>query len=415
MKTFLIVADAIALAVLIAVAGAFFALRAVLAPQPGEWAVPLALGPLGIRAGVPSMLRLATSGWSGPLLDGRSIATRHGRLHLSWAREGWLQVRCAPCVLQAPGLGEEPLRLAEVRLSVRRIGENLWGDFVAGRVRGAWQGRMSPDQVQLRLSVPWTPMADGFALFAGEIPEVERARIDGMFALEAQLTLPDGKLEIWPRVEGFAVEGLGTEALAGARSPCTRRGSRLTVDSWLARAVIAAEDQRFWAHGGYDLAEVAAALARNQDGHHVARGASTLSQQVARLLITGGERSPVRKLRELLYAVELERTLGKPRILRLYLDNAPWGEGLCGAEAAARHYFGVPAHELTVAQAGWLAAMLHNPAMEAQRWAAAGTINTARAQWVVLGMRGLARTRRMDIAQDIVGADWKPGWASSQR
>jgi len=59
--------------------------------------------------------------------------------------------------------------------------------------------------------------------------------------------------------------------------------------------------------------------------------------------------------------------------------------------------------------------MLHNPAMEAQRWAAAGTINTARAQWVVLGMRGLARTRRMDIAQDIVGADWKPGWASSQR
>jgi len=179
--------------------------------------------------------------------------------------------------------------------------------------------------------------------------------------------------------------------------------------------VIAAEDQRFWAHGGYDLAEVAAALARNQDGHHVARGASTLSQQVARLLITGGERSPVRKLRELLYAVELERKLGKPRILRLYLDNAPWGEGLCGAEAAARHYFGVPAHELTVAQAGWLAAMLHNPAMEAQRWAAAGTINTARAQWVVLGMRGLARTRRMDIAQDIVGADWKPGWASSQR
>ena len=55
------------------------------------------------------------------------------------------------------------------------------------------------------------------------------------------------------------------------------------------------------------------------------RGASTLSQQVAKLLVTGGERSPVRKLRELLYAVEMEQTLGKARILRLYLDNAPWG------------------------------------------------------------------------------------------
>ena len=55
----------------------------------------------------------------------------------------------------------------------------------------------------------------------------------------------------------------------------------------------------------------------------------------------------MRKLRELLYAVEMERTLGKPRILRLYLDNAPWGPRLCGAEAAAAHYFGVRAHELT--------------------------------------------------------------------
>jgi hypothetical protein len=411
MKTLVVVFGGIVLAALTVVAGAFFALRATLAPMPGEWSVPLAVGPITLRAGVPSVLRLATSGWGGPLLNGRSIPTRRGRLHLSWTGEGWLQVRCAPCVVQPPGLGEEPLRLAEVQLTVRRIGEQLWGDFAAGRVRGAWQGRMAGGRLQLRLSVPWTPLADGYALFAADIPEVERARIEGMFSLEAQLSLPDGTLAVRPRIDGFAVEGLGTEALAGARSQCTRRASRLTAESWLSRAVIAAEDQRFWEHPGYDLAEVAAALAQNQQAQRLTRGASTLSQQVARLLVTGGERSPVRKLRELLYAVELERTLGKPRILRLYLDNAPWGAGLCGAEAAARRYFGVRAHELTVSQAGWLAAMLHNPQAEAQRWASAGTINVARAQWVVLGMRGIPRTRKVDIAQSIAAGDWKPEWA----
>jgi monofunctional biosynthetic peptidoglycan transglycosylase len=412
MKTFLIVFSAVVLAVLTLLAGAFFALRATLAPMPGEWSVPLVLGPLTIQAGVPSMLRLATSAWSGPLLHGRTLPTRYGVLHLAWAKENYLQVRCAPCVLQPPGLGEEPLRLPEVQLTVRRLGEQLWGGFAAGKVRGEWAGRMAGDHIRMRVGIPSTPLADGYALFASDIPEVQRAQIDGSFSLVAELSLPEGTLTVKPHIEGFAVSGLGTEALAGARSSCTKRASKLTTESWLSRAVVAAEDQRFWEHPGYDLAEVAAAFQRNNDAQRIARGASTLSQQTAKLLVTGGERSLVRKLRELLYAVELERTLGKPRILRLYLENAPWGEGLCGAEAAARHYFGVRAHELTIAQAGWLAAMLHNPDAEAQRWAATGKINTARAQWVVLGMRGLPRTRKMELADAIADTDWKPWWAA---
>ena len=119
----------------------------------------------------------------------------------------------------------------------------------------------------------------------------------------------------------------------------------------------------------------------------------------------------MRKLRELLYAVEMERTLGKPRILRLYLDNAPWGPRLCGAEAAAAHYFGVRAHELSPAQAAWLAAMLHNPAVEAQRWADTGQINLARAQWVALGMRGLTRKQKLALAEDMAAMDWPATWA----
>jgi membrane peptidoglycan carboxypeptidase len=224
------------------------------------------------------------------------------------------------------------------------------------------------------------------------------------------VSLPDGSVTIAPRIERFAVSGLGTEALAGARSGCSRRTSRLTAESWLSRAAVAAEDQRFYDHNGYDLAELAASLTRNQQAQRVERGGSTLPQQVAKLLITGDERSPVRKLRELLYAVEMERTLGKPRILRLYLDNAPWGPQLCGAEAAAQHYFGVRAHELTPTQAAWLAAMLHNPNAEAQRWADTGEINVARTQWVVLAMRGMTRKQKLDLAEDIGLLPWTPRW-----
>ena len=126
-----------------------------------------------------------------------------------------------------------------------------------------------------------------------------------------------------------------------------------------------------------------------------------MSQQLAKLLITGDERSPVRKLRELLYAVEMEQTLGKNRILRLYLATAPWGAGLCGAEAAAKHYLGRSAHQLNPTQAAWRAAMLHNPSLEAKRWADTGHINVARTQWVLLGMRPIPRSQRIKLAQEV--------------
>ncbi|MEO7392235.1 MAG: transglycosylase domain-containing protein [Ramlibacter sp.] len=99
------------------------------------------------------------------------------------------------------------------------------------------------------------------------------------------------------------------------------------------------------------------------------------------------------------------------RSLRLYLDNAPWGARLCGAEAASDHYFGVRAHELTPGQASWLSAMLHNPTAEAQHWAQTGQINLARAQWVALGLRGLSRKQKVALAAAMGERDWPAGWA----
>src|SRR6185369_6599097 len=151
--------------------------------------------------------------------------------------------------------GQEALQLAEVNATARRQGELLSGEIVSGRVRGAWQGELAQGRLRLRLSIAATPLADGYALFAPRIPELAQARIAGIFSLQAQLSLPSGSLTVAPSIEGFQVAGLGTEALAGARSSCARRqrASRLTTDSWLARAVVAAEDQRFWDHAGYDL------------------------------------------------------------------------------------------------------------------------------------------------------------------
>lgn len=386
----------------------YFIAKMVLAPLPGEWSVPLRAGPLQLQAGVPTMIRLATAPWVGPLLDGRRLATRAGPVRLAWqAPTRTLLLHCAPCTVTPAGLGEERVVLQELRLSVRRQGLLLDGELASGALRATWHGELGNRELQIRLQLPPTAIADAYALFGAAIPELARARIEGRFALKAQLSLPDGRLSLAPQVEGFQVSGLGTEVFAAARSGCSRRASRLAADSWLARAVVAAEDQRFYEHPGYDLAEFSASLRQNQRDGRISRGASTLPQQLAKLLVTGGERSPVRKLRELLYAVEMEQTLGKPRMLQLYLAHAPWGPGLCGAEAAAQHYFGRRAHALEPAQAIWLAAMLHNPTLEAGRWLDSGQINTARAQWVLAGLRGVPRKQRARLVRALDEAAWQ--------
>lgn len=377
-----------------AAAAAWLLLRLLLAPMPGEWAVPVHLGRLQLQVGVPSVLRLATAPAFGPWLDGRRLATRWGPVHLGWqADTGALQLQCAPCTVPVPALGAEPLRVERVAISLRREFNMLEGAVTAGPATGGqitarFTGALTQQGLALRLTAADAPIARWFAVWAPQLPELRHAHIAGTLALQARLELPSGRFSVVPALQGFEVHGLGTEVFARAASACGKPG-RLRSGDWLARAVVAAEDQRFFEHPGYDLQELAASLATNQDQGTATRGASTLTQQLAKRLVTGDARSAERKLRELLVAVEMERTLGKARILQLYLDNAPWGsQGLCGAEAAAQRYFQRSARTLTPAQAVWLAAMLHNPEQEARQWAQQGRINLVRAQWVGSGLRG---------------------------
>ncbi len=367
--------------------------REAIRPASDAWATTLPLGPLKVEIGVPSLIWLATTPWVAQMLDGHTLPSRMGPLHLGWSEaDQSLVLQCQPCTVRSASWGGEALQLASVRVSVRREGMALQGSLVSGALHATWRGQLTHQRLLLDLDLPASPIRDGYALFAAAIPELATAQIEGSFALRARLDLPSRVLTVRPRVEGMAVQGLGTDQWTNARSLCSRNLTPAQAaalpgpSSLLARAVIAAEDQRFFEHPGFDLVEMTQALHANQRAEPALRGASTLSQQVAKLLVTGGERSPVRKLRELLYAVEMEQTLGKARILRLYLDNAPWGATVCGAQAAAQTYFGKRADRLTATEAIWLAAMLHNPALEARRWAATGQINEQRVQWVARSM-----------------------------
>jgi monofunctional glycosyltransferase len=133
------------------------------------------------------------------------------------------------------------------------------------------------------------------------------------------------------------------------------------ISTHLKRAVVAAEDARFLDHEGFDWEAIQKAMAKNEKRGKVVSGASTISQQLAKNLFLSGERSYLRKGQEAAITWMLEGTMSKRRILELYLNVAEWGEGVFGAEAAARHHFGVPAAALNPAQAAWLASILPSP------------------------------------------------------
>ncbi|OAI53383.1 monofunctional biosynthetic peptidoglycan transglycosylase [Betaproteobacteria bacterium SCGC AG-212-J23] len=129
----------------------------------------------------------------------------------------------------------------------------------------------------------------------------------------------------------------------------------------LKRAVVVAEDAKFLDHEGFDWEAIQEAMAKNQREGRVVAGASTISQQLAKNLFLSGERSWLRKGQEAIITWMLEQTMTKRRILELYLNVAEWGDGIFGAEAAARHHFGVSASGLTAEQGAWLAAILPSP------------------------------------------------------
>ena len=133
------------------------------------------------------------------------------------------------------------------------------------------------------------------------------------------------------------------------------------ISQQLTRAVLVAEDSAFWTHEGVDYEQLKESIEANLERMEFARGGSTITQQLAKNLYLSPSKNPIRKLRELLIARQLETELTKQRILELYLNVIEWGDGIYGAEAAARTYFQKSAAELGPQESALLAGAIINP------------------------------------------------------
>jgi monofunctional biosynthetic peptidoglycan transglycosylase len=175
------------------------------------------------------------------------------------------------------------------------------------------------------------------------------------------LTLPD--------VESLRLHNPPTTALIEQRAnenhrkaqPLRTWVSYNNVSPHLRNAVLIAEDSAFFQHSGYDVEQMKESAKRNWRERRFARGASTITQQLAKNLYLSTSRNPLRKIREFFIAQEMERNLSKQRIFEIYLNVIEWGDRVYGIQPAARTYFGKSASELLPEEAAILAAMIPNP------------------------------------------------------
>jgi monofunctional biosynthetic peptidoglycan transglycosylase len=148
----------------------------------------------------------------------------------------------------------------------------------------------------------------------------------------------------------------------GIRKSITQQWIPLArISPYAVKAVLIAEDDKFWSHEGFDFEAIQKALEKDIQKRKFKVGGSTISQQLAKNLYLTPSKNPIRKLKEAILTWRLERNLSKKRIIEIYLNVAEWGDGLFGIEAASRHYWGKSASELTAREAALLAVVLPNP------------------------------------------------------
>jgi monofunctional glycosyltransferase len=185
-----------------------------------------------------------------------------------------------------------------------------------------------------------------------------------VYAAFIYLTLPDVRplRTTNPQTTAFMqLRAREARAKSAERKQIQRWVPYSRISAQLKRAVLVAEDSGFWRHEGIEFEQMKESMEANIERLEFFRGGSTITQQLAKNLYLSPSKNPVRKVRELLIARRLEAELPKQRILELYLNLIEWGDGIWGAEAAARTYFGKSAADLGAQESALLAAAIVNP------------------------------------------------------
>ena len=334
-----------------------------------------------------------------------------------------LHVSVPEAVLDHPLLASEPLPPAPLQLDFEWDQGQVTGTARLGTVAVDISGSVQLEPTRtadLTFELPDTPLEDLVALFGDRVPEARRARIVGTVGATGTWDSTDGAWTLTPRADGLGVEGVLVDA-DGLRNgtvtwatvddsgvPRMRRTGRaipgfvpFQAAGLFPAAVLAAEDSGFSRHSGYDLVAVQAALDDAQL-HGVAgmRGGSTITQQLAKnLFLETRERTLARKLRELLYALELDRVVPKERILELYINVVELGDDLYGVGAASSAYFLKQPGRLTVHEAAFLAALLPAPRSRGGRAWRGGRPPKGRMDVIIGNMRDLGRISASEAAE----------------
>ncbi len=334
--------------------------------------------------GEGAQLRREGERWVGSLTRELDLGPVSGALTLRFSAKEELDLEIEVPDLRVSWEALAPAPLGPLplsgRASLRRDGavdaEGALGEL-PWRARGVLG--LEPQQVDLTLSLGPAPLSAVAGLFGDQVPEAE-ADLRGTLGLELALHGPPWRWRAVPSADGLQADGAAPplDALRGGtftwRAPgpegellvrSTGEGSPgwvpLREAGKMPAAVVAAEDAAFWRHPGYDLEAIQEALDAWAAGEERPRGGSTLTQQLAKNLFFDGDRTLLRKLRELTVAVELERRLGKPRVLELYLNVVELGPGTYGVGPASQLYFLKSPAGLTWKEATFLAAILPAP------------------------------------------------------
>lgn len=176
----------------------------------------------------------------------------------------------------------------------------------------------------------------------------------------------------WPNVEALAKKNPEKTAFMEYRENQWEREGRNVkirrtwvplsqISPYLWKSVVISEDGAFWSHEGFDYTAIRSAVETDIRERKFKFGASTITQQLAKNLYLSPSKNPVRKAAEAILTRRIEKTLAKRRILEIYLNIVEWGDGVFGAEAASRHYFGKPASALSPEESARLAIILPSP------------------------------------------------------